>query len=146
MKLAQTTWLERHKGGGNLLCNGKVCRVNLVEGAAAAANLLGRVLQGAVHKRGVALCLWRDGAGDVFGGDGAVENVRACRGDVLEGGLWDAKVFGENVLGRVRDPVVEVERGSAWARRVSGRMGAWAEEGTDDDDVTRSCQSQSRQR
>lgn len=109
VQLPKSARLERHKRRRNRLGNGKVGRVNLVEAPAVATNLLRRVLQRAVHKRSVALGLLGHGARHVLGRDGGVEDVRVRRGDLVKRRLGHAKVLGQDGLGRVGDPVVEVE-------------------------------------
>lgn len=66
VKFTQTTGLENHIGSCNCLGNGEVGRVNLAEHAPVAANLLGRMLQGAVHKRAIPGGDWRNRARDVL--------------------------------------------------------------------------------
>lgn len=109
VQFAQGPWLERDKRSGNGLADGEICRVNLVKGATAAANLLGLVLQGAINKRRVTVGVGLGHVDDVAVADGAVEDVRVGRGDVVKDGLVDAKVLGQDGLGRVADPVVNVE-------------------------------------
>lgn len=112
VQLTESTRLERHKCRGNGLADGEVGRVNLVKGATLAANLLGLVLKGAVDEGGVAVGVGVGHVHDIAIAHGSVENVRIGLGHVIKDGLVDAKVLGQDVLGRVGDPVVNVERGS----------------------------------
>lgn len=112
MQLPQRTGLESDKGGGDSLADGEVGRVNLAELAAGAGNLLGRVLKGAVDEGGVAVGIGVGEVRDVAVADGAVEDVGRGLGDVVEDGGVDAEVLGEDVLGGVGDPVVDVEGGA----------------------------------
>ena len=119
VQLAQTARLERHKRRRNGLADGEVGRVDLVELAAVAANLLGLVLESAVDEGAVAAsdgCAGR--LGHVARADRRVDDVRVGRGDVVEDGLVDAEVLGEDGLGGVGDPVIDVECGAV-DRRVS---------------------------
>jgi len=117
VKLAQTTGLKGNKGGSNGLGDGEVGRVNLVELATVAANLLGFVVKRAVDVGALALVV-DVGVGhidDVAVADSGVLDVRRGSDDVVEDRLIHAEVLGQDVLGGVSDPVVNVECGSYWS-------------------------------
>lgn len=109
MKLSQTTRLERNKSSSKRLASRKVCRVNLPELAARAANLFRLVLERAVDEGAVARELPRGSVGDVLLADLGGEDVGVRVGDVLKDGGVDAKVLGEDVFGGVVDPVIDHE-------------------------------------
>ena len=109
VKLSQSTRLERNKSSSKRLASGEVCRVNLPEIAARAANLFRLVLERAVDEGAVARELPRGSVGDVLLADLGGEDVGVRVGDVLKDGGVDAKVLGEDVFGGVVDPVVDHE-------------------------------------
>lgn len=111
MELPQATGLQCHKRGRERGADGEVGRVDLIEGTATAGHGLRLVLQRAVHVRAVARRLASGAALYLLGAHGAVEDVGVRVRDVVEGGLWDAEVLGDDVLGGVRQPVVDVEGG-----------------------------------
>ena len=114
VELTQSARLERNKRGGDSLTDGEVGRVDLVKGTARPVNLLGLMLEGAVDKGGVVVNVNVGGgaAGDLLVGLVAVDNVGRGLGHVVKHLFVHAKVLGEDVLGSVRDPVVNVEGGS----------------------------------
>ena len=118
MQLTKRTRLERHKCRGNGLADGEIGRVNLVKSATLAANLLGLVLKGAVDEGGVAVGVGVGHVHDVAVADGSVDDIRVGLGHVVKDGLVDAKVLGQDVLGRVGNPVVNVEGGSDQSARI----------------------------
>ena len=78
-----------------------VRRVDLVEGASAAGNGLGLVLQRPVDVRAVACCLASTTL-NILRAHRRVEDVRMLFRDVVKCGLWDTEVLGEDILGSVR--------------------------------------------
>ena len=78
------------------------------------------MLQGAVHKRAVSGGNWGDGTSDVLLTDGGIQDVRVRGRNLIENRLRDTEVLRENILGGMRQPIVNVE-GSSIARLVNLR-------------------------
>lgn len=70
------------------------------------------MIKSVVDERAVASGVRCLGVSHIAIGDGAVHNVRGRCRDVVKDGLVDAKVLGENTLGGMSEPVVDVEGGS----------------------------------
>jgi len=107
MKLPQTTRLESDKGRRNSFADREVGRVDLVESAAISRNGFRVMLERLIDKGVVAGggTLRRNGAV----ANGALLDVWVRLGNIVKYGFWDAKVLGEDILGSVREPVVNVE-------------------------------------
>lgn len=109
MKLAKTARLECNKRSSNGLGDWEVGRVNLVELATLAANLLGLMVQSTPHVCAVLVGVEVGCVDNILVAYGAVDNVRRRGREVLEDGLVHTEVAGENVLRGVSQPVVNVE-------------------------------------
>lgn len=111
VKLAQSTGLECHECSRNGLADREVCGIYLVEFASRSANLLRLMLEGTVDKRSVVVDVYvRLGSVCHFAvADSAVDNVRRRAWNILKHTLINAKVLGEDVFGRMSNPVINVE-------------------------------------
>lgn len=108
VQLPQPLRLQRHKRSRDSFRDGERRRIHLPKRAALARHRLGLVLAGEVDVRAVA------GeevvrAGNVALADVGLQDVRVDGGQVLEDGGVDAEVLGDDVPGRVREPVVDHE-------------------------------------
>lgn len=112
MKLAQSTRLEGDKGRGNSLADGEVGGVDAAELASGASDLLWLMLKGAVDVGGGGIHVLVREINDIAVADGPVDDIRELLWEVVEDGLVNAKVLGENVSGRVGKPVINVEGGA----------------------------------
>lgn len=109
MELTQTAGLQRDKRRSNRLGDGEVGRVDLVELAAVATNLLWLMVGQTVHVGAVTRGVGVRRVSHVKVAHGAVQDVRRRRGKLLEDRLVNAEVFGDDVLGGVEEPIVDVE-------------------------------------
>lgn len=109
MKLAQGTRLEGHEGSSNSLADGEIGRVDLVEGATSATDVLRLMLQSAVDKGGISLSIGVGYIRDITITDGAVNDVGRWRRHIIKDGLVNTEVLSQDVLGSVCDPIVNVE-------------------------------------
>lgn len=139
VKLAEAAGLESDKRRGNGLGDGEVGRVDLVELAAVTTDLLRLVLQGLVDVGALLVGVGIRHVSHVAVAHGAIDNVRVGRREVLKHGLVNAKVAGNDVLGRVSQPVVDVESGS-------NLLAGCPTKSLSVRGLTQSCQSHHRQR
>ena len=113
VELAQSLGLKLHNSSSNGLGNGKVGGINLAERASLSGNGLRGMVVCVVDIRTVALqgALWF--FLEVLA-DSAIEDVWELLGDLFENRRVNSKVLCKNVLGSVRNPVIDHEGSSIY--------------------------------
>lgn len=120
VQLPEPAGLQGDHGRRNGRGDGERLGVDDPQRASVPGHVLERMLLGVVDVRGVAR-QQPVASRDFLGRECRVENVRVRRGDAAEHVLGDVEVLGKDGLGRVGDPIVDVERGASTYISTNGR-------------------------
>ena len=125
MQFSQAARPQPDEGRCDGLAGGEVGRVDLVELSASARNGFRLVLEGSVHKGGIAREVPGRSGGDILGADSAVEDVGVRLGHVVKDRRVQAEVLGHHIPRRMGNPVVDIEGRASRSSASGARRAPW---------------------